>query len=107
MIACLVQFLCLGIYGVRTTITSDVQFRLLKASSKIASLQLFAFWWQARAGLLRMDNIQQLLDDVIKNDILGDFVECGVWRGGASLFARAYFYAHGVSDRKVSSVNIV
>lgn len=54
-----------------------------------------------------MDNIQQLLDNVIRNDILGDFVECGVWRGGASLFARAYLHAHGVSDRKVSSVNIL
>ncbi len=54
-----------------------------------------------RAGLLRMENIQQLLDDVIMNKVPGDFVECGVWRGGASLFARAVFAARGVSDRKV------
>lgn len=54
-----------------------------------------------------MKNIQQLLDDVIENNVLGDFVECGVWRGGASLFARAYFYAHGVRDRKVRTLDMV
>ncbi|WP_417067886.1 TylF/MycF/NovP-related O-methyltransferase [Niveibacterium terrae] len=37
---------------------------------------------------------------VIDNNIPGDFVECGVWRGGNALLAAATFKRHG-SDRKV------
>jgi O-methyltransferase len=37
----------------------------------------------------RLDNIRHCLESVINNKIPGDFVECGVWRGGASIFAKA------------------
>lgn len=50
---------------------------------------------------MRIENIKSLLDDVLDNKVPGDFAECGVWRGGASLFARAVFAARGVTNRKV------
>lgn len=51
------------------------------------------------AGLKRLDNIRELLTDVIQNNIEGDYIETGVWRGGSSIFARAVLYVNGQSDR--------
>ncbi|PRW61401.1 macrocin O-methyltransferase [Chlorella sorokiniana] len=48
-------------------------------------------------GQLRMDNLRTLLEDVLAKGVLGSFVECGVWRGGASIFAKAVFTAHGAA----------
>lgn len=42
-------------------------------------------------GVQRLDNIRTLIEEVISERIPGDFVECGVWRGGASLYAAAVF----------------
>ncbi|MCX6702723.1 MAG: hypothetical protein NTW60_02555 [Candidatus Wolfebacteria bacterium] len=36
-------------------------------------------------GLKRLDNIQFCAEDVIKNNIPGDFIETGVWQGGACI----------------------
>ena len=36
-----------------------------------------------------LDNIARLITDVKNNNIKGAFVEAGVWRGGASIWARA------------------
>jgi hypothetical protein len=52
-------------------------------------------------GLPRLDNIQRCIEDVLKNDIPGDLVETGVWRGGATIFMRAVLKAHAVRDRIV------
>ena len=34
-------------------------------------------------GNKRMSNLRRLLIDVIENQVEGDFIETGVWRGGA------------------------
>ncbi|QFU89733.1 TylF/MycF family methyltransferase [Amycolatopsis sp. YIM 10] len=52
-------------------------------------------------GVKRLDNIQECLESVLADDVPGDFIETGVWRGGASIFARAVLKAHGVTDRTV------
>ena len=39
-------------------------------------------------GTQRMNEIEMLLRNVTDDNIQGDFIECGVWRGGASIFAR-------------------
>ncbi|WP_298356668.1 TylF/MycF/NovP-related O-methyltransferase [Rhodoblastus sp.] len=52
-------------------------------------------------GAERMRNLRTLLEDVIKSNVPGDIVETGVWRGGASIMARAVLKAHDVRDRKV------
>jgi hypothetical protein len=38
---------------------------------------------------------------VLDRNILGDFVECGVWRGGSSLLVALILKQRGVTDRKV------
>lgn len=52
-------------------------------------------------GLPRLNNIQYCVEDVIRNEVPGDFIETGVWKGGATIFMRAILAAHGVKDRKV------
>jgi len=61
--------------------------------------------WPATAhsmiGSMRMDNIKYCMEDVLANNIPGDFIETGVWRGGAVIFMRAILKAHNVTDRVV------
>jgi hypothetical protein len=52
-------------------------------------------------GQKRLVNIEWALRFVIANNIPGDFIECGVWRGGGSIFARAVFKALNIKDRHV------
>ena len=52
-------------------------------------------------GIKRLDNLQYCIEDVLKNEIQGDFIETGVWRGGACIFMRAVLAARGVENRKV------
>ena len=50
-------------------------------------------------GLKRMENLHESLDYVRENNIEGDFIETGVWRGGASIFARKYFELYGMNKK--------
>ncbi len=52
-------------------------------------------------GKLRMDNLRASVEYVIAQNIPGDFIETGIWRGGACILVRAIFAAHGISDRIV------
>ncbi len=61
--------------------------------------------WPAHAltmiGSRRMTNLRTLIETILAEDIPGDFIETGVWRGGACIMMRAILYAHGVTDRRV------
>lgn len=52
-------------------------------------------------GIKRLDNLKQCAETVLRDGVPGDFIETGVWRGGASIFMRAILMAHAVHDRKV------
>lgn len=52
-------------------------------------------------GLRRLDNIQYCVETILKEDIPGDLIETGVWRGGASIFMRGILEAYGNEDRRV------
>ena len=41
----------------------------------------------------------------IQDNVPGDFIETGVWRGGASIYMRALLAAHGITDRRVFGPN--
>lgn len=61
--------------------------------------------WPAEAetmiGLRRLDNLQFCISEVLRRGTPGDFIETGVWRGGASIFARAVLKVYGDTDRLV------
>lgn len=52
-------------------------------------------------GNRRLLNIQKLGKIVIEEKIEGDFIETGVWRGGACIFMRAILKAYDDKTRKV------
>lgn len=61
--------------------------------------------WPARAesmiGLKRMTNLQDCIKAIVADDIPGDLIETGVWRGGACIFMKANLKAWGDTTRKV------
>jgi hypothetical protein len=52
-------------------------------------------------GLKRMENVRRECERVIAAGIPGDFMETGVWRGGAVMMMRAVLKAYGITDRRV------
>lgn len=42
-------------------------------------------------GTKRLNNIQFCIESVVQNNVEGDFIETGVWRGGACIFAKSLF----------------
>jgi hypothetical protein len=49
----------------------------------------------------RMYALYKGVEYVIKNNIEGDFVECGVWKGGSSMVIAKTLQKFGVTDRKI------
>lgn len=63
-----------------------------------------AFWpSQAHTmiGRPRLDNLQEAVETVLREDVPGDLMETGVWRGGACILMRGVLAAHGCRDRRV------
>jgi O-methyltransferase len=52
-------------------------------------------------GLRRMENVQYCAETAIQDDVPGDFIETGVWRGGTCIFMRGVLKAYDDSSRKV------
>jgi len=61
--------------------------------------------WPADAetmiGMQRLTSLQHCVETVLADDIPGDLVECGVWRGGASILMRAVLAAYADETRCV------
>lgn len=75
--------------------------RLLIVKPREADADTWGLLAYTMIGMPRLNNIQACLEDVIRNDIKGDVIETGVWRGGATIFMRAILKAYGVKDRTV------
>jgi len=52
-------------------------------------------------GMKRLDNLHYCIRDVLARNVPGDFIECGAWRGGATIFMRAALLAYNDPDRSV------
>jgi len=52
-------------------------------------------------GLRRLDNLQFCITDLLQRKVPGDFIETGVWRGGASIFMRAMLRVYSDTTRTV------
>ncbi len=53
------------------------------------------------AGLRRLDNLQFCVASVLSENVPGDLLEAGVWRGGSCIFMRAILKLHNITDRTV------
>lgn len=52
-------------------------------------------------GRRRMDNLEACVRDVVANQVPGDLIETGVWRGGSTIFMRGLLNALGDVERTV------
>lgn len=75
------------------------------SKEELTKNHLLGNYWPVRAhtmiGLKRLDNIQFCVEAVIKEEIPGDLIETGVWRGDASIFMRTVLKAYGDTTRTV------
>lgn len=76
---------------------------LLRKADREASAQ--GMGWTATGdtmvGMARLDELEACVAELIADDVPGDFIETGVWRGGASIFMRALLDVHGDTQRNV------
>jgi O-methyltransferase len=56
---------------------------------------------QTMVGLARLDQLRTAVETVIAEEVPGDLIEAGVWRGGASIFMKGVLKAYGVEDRTI------
>jgi hypothetical protein len=52
-------------------------------------------------GLKRMSNLASCVQTILDEAVPGDFIETGVWRGGACILMKGILAANEVSDRKI------
>jgi O-methyltransferase len=52
-------------------------------------------------GCRRMSNLRSCVERVLEEDVPGDLIEAGVWRGGAGILMRGVLRARGITDRDV------
>jgi cephalosporin hydroxylase len=52
-------------------------------------------------GFLRLNNLEYCVQQILADKIPGDFIETGVWRGGACIFMAALLSQHGEDERRV------
>jgi len=66
-----------------------------------ANGQFWPLYADTMVGMKRLDQLQSAIETVLAEGVEGDFIETGVWRGGACIFMRAALAAYGVEDRRV------
>jgi O-methyltransferase len=52
-------------------------------------------------GRTRLRHLRGLVERTIAENVPGDYIETGVWRGGASILMRGVLAAYGIRDRRV------
>ena len=90
---------------VRRSVPSGIGGSNAESRGKLEQLRKNGRDWPARAhtmiGLKRLNNLQFCVESVINDEIDGDLIETGVWRGGACIFMRAILKAYGDTNRTV------
>ena len=87
------------------SIYEDPPLKVLGADKFDPQLREYGWDWPSVAhtmiGEKRLANVRYLAESVLGDGIEGDFIETGVWRGGACILMRGVLNAHGVKDRCV------
>ncbi|MDP9249788.1 MAG: TylF/MycF family methyltransferase [Chloroflexota bacterium] len=56
---------------------------------------------QTMVGVERMRNVRRCVELALAEDVPGDLIEAGAWRGGVAILMRGILNAYGVEDRVV------
>lgn len=79
-------------------------FRLVKHNHEVENRREGRYYpphAESMVGDARLDNVEELCTRALLEEIPGDFVETGVWRGGAVILMRAILAAYGDTSRTV------
>jgi hypothetical protein len=86
-------------------IYEDPPLKTFGSESFNPTLREYGWDWPSIAhsmiGRKRMDNLRLLTERILFDQVPGDLIETGVWRGGACIFMRAILTAYGVRNRRV------
>lgn len=52
-------------------------------------------------GVKRLENIEECFHSIVADDVPGDLIECGVWRGGGAVLMRGLLEAYEIPGRCV------
>lgn len=87
------------------SIYEDPPLKALGSDTFDAKLREYGWDWPSVAhsmiGRRRMGNLRDLAEEVLFNRVPGDFIETGVWRGGAVILMKGILKACGSVDRRV------
>lgn len=93
----------LGLLGLKIIRKSRLE--LVNLSDIEQDKQFWAFYEKVQPFTLvqveRCYTLYQTIKYIIKNNIAGDFVECGVWKGGSSMLMAYVLLQEGVMNRKI------
>lgn len=99
------RYLCLIQDCLTGSLYEDPPLKALGQKDFDPKLREYGWDWPSQAhtmiGRKRLENVRSLTESVLGNNIPGDFMETGVWRGGACILMRAVLDAYRVTDRKV------
>jgi O-methyltransferase len=56
---------------------------------------------QTMVGVDRLRNVRECVESVLVDEVPGDLIEAGCWRGGVAILMRGILAAHGIDDRCV------
>lgn len=83
----------------------DIPMNATGEHSFLPEIREIGWDWPSQAltmiGKARMQNLRFLCESVIERGVPGDFIETGVWRGGACIYMRAILHAYSDTQRKV------
>jgi O-methyltransferase/8-demethyl-8-(2,3-dimethoxy-alpha-L-rhamnosyl)tetracenomycin-C 4'-O-methyltransferase len=98
-------YLDLLIKVLANTIYGDPSTNPINAGPYQPELRAVGYDWPALAhtmvGLRRLQNVRELAQRALDENIPGDFIEAGIWRGGCCILMRGVLEANGVENRKV------
>jgi O-methyltransferase len=91
--------------ALQALVRRSLDVELVRRNPKVRQLRSEGRDWPPHAetmiGIRRLDHIQACITDVIRNQVPGDLIETGVWRGGATILMRAVLKAYGDTERTV------
>jgi O-methyltransferase len=82
-----------GLLASRELGTGDLQVRAQGRDWPLHALTM--------TGLVRLDDLEQCVETIIRDSVGGDLIEAGSWRGGSSILMRATLDSLGAEDRTV------
>ena len=56
---------------------------------------------ESMVGQRRLSSLRECVETLLKEQVEGDLLEAGVWRGGAAIFMKGVLTAHGDAERTV------